>query len=216
MKYAGTLFFILNISPISGLLFTTPHKIGKKHYIKIWDFYSKFSALLFYYEEQLLFFLDAVISECSSEPIIEYVQLCQPRTEELPLFPLFQFKDNLTTGVSDVTATMTTNNNNFLTATTWSFGPDHGSSSGKSPACVQCHLQNNKETAPCHQCTGGLSDAGGGGAGQEEHSGARGGDWGWSGGCHAVINQDSVHLQVNIATFSTVWMQPRFISCKSV
>ena len=56
-----------------------------------------------------MFFLDAVLPKCSSEAIIEYVQLCQPRTEELPLLPLRQIKDNLTAGVSDVTGTITTN-----------------------------------------------------------------------------------------------------------
>ena len=62
-----------------------------------------FSALLFYYEEQLLIFLDTVFSSCSSKSILEYAQLCQPRTQELPLLPLPQFVDNQTTAVRNLT-----------------------------------------------------------------------------------------------------------------
>ena len=186
MKYAGTLFFLINICPISGLLFTTPHKIGKT-YIKIWDFHWQFSALLFYYEEQLLFFLDAVVSNCSSKAILEYAQLCQPRIKELPLLPLLQYKDNLTAAVSDV-KTQQKCNHNFLSAKTWSFGQNHGSSCWKSNPCLQRHLQNNRETAPSDRCAPGLRDEGRGVVGPAEHSRGGGCDWGWSCWGHAVID----------------------------
>ena len=93
-----SLLFLLH--PLSAIVFTTPHEIGDSRFTKQVGLKLFFTALLFYYEEQLLIFLDVVYSECRAEAITEYVQLCQPRIEELQLLNLQDFKGKVPPDVS--------------------------------------------------------------------------------------------------------------------